>query len=726
MRCFLAALSAVAASVGAAQEPSSADQPGLVIRSLSFEGNRFIDDFTLRASIATTQSAFIARAPLVRDIGVGEKRYLDEDEFRRDVLRVLLLYRIHGFPEAHVDTVVRRTSEGAFIRFLISEGSPIRVRSIDIKGVEGIVRVVDLLHDLPLATGDPFSRPRFQAAADTVRSVLRERGYAFADVFRSYVVDDDSLVADLAFEVVPGRRVLVDTIIVEGAERIGAEAVTRMLSFTTGRPYRQSALYESQRDLYALGVFNFVNVALRDSVPSGPEDSTVGVRVQVSEARFRRFRAGAGYGTVDCFRALMGWTLSNAFGGGRSLDVSARASKFGAGKPFEAGFQHNVCGELGRDPDTSRLKLNYNLTVTLREPRFLDRRMRASLALSAERHSELRAFVREVVAGNLAVTRTTRWDVPVTLTYSLSYGSTVAEPAKFCVYLNVCRIQDTRFFTQTLTQSMVSLGFVRDRTNSVLDPSRGSFLTAEIRHSSRAIGSDSLTQFTKAVAEFAAYVPLARRTTFAWRVRVGALTSPRITLSGAPGLRDTLAFAPPAERFYSGGPTTVRGYAQNTLGPVVYVVDPLRGDSVFNESLGVNVWVPDTLTSPTGGNQMLIANAELRFPLFAVLGRPFGAAVFIDAGQVFERGRERVRLTDLRFTPGAGLRTGSPLGPVRIDVAYNPHPPAQGTLYLQTETSLLEQDPPNDAIPGDRMYNPRPASGFLGRLRFHFAVGQPF
>jgi outer membrane protein assembly complex protein YaeT len=671
------------------------------VRELRFEGNRFLDDYTLRNSIATTQSGYLARVPVVRQIGAGEKRYLDEDEFRRDVLRVLLLYRIHGFPEAHVDTAVRRTDEGAFIRFFISEGRPIRVRSIHVRGTEGIVRTADMLHDLPLAAGDPFSRPRFQAAADTVRAVLRERGYPFAEVFRAYEVDDQDLLADLSFDVLPGPRATVDTILVEGADRIGADAVTRMLAVAPGRRYRHSDLYASQRDLYALGVFNFVDVSLADTVPTGPSDTTVTVRVRLSEGRFRRMRAGAGYGTVDCFRALAAWTHSNAFGGGRSLDLSARTSKLGTGKPFDAGLEHNVCGEVGKDRDTNRLKLNYNVSITLREPHLFDRRTRAAGSLTAERHSELRAFVREVVGGNVAVTRQTRWDIPVTLTYSLSYGSTVAEPAKFCVFFNVCRIQDTEFFVQPLTQSMLTLGLVRDRTNSVLDPSRGSLFTADLRYSSRAIGSSDLSQFAKAVVEFASYHPLGRRTTVSWRVRVGALAAPQVPLrrDSLALVSDTVEFAPPAERFYAGGPTTVRGFGQNTLGPVVYVVDSLGGD---------------TLISPTGGNEMIIANAELRFPLFTLFGRSLGGALFVDAGQVFERGQDTVRLADVRITPGLGFRVGSPLGPLRLDVAYNPHPPQRGTLYLQGDRSLevLARDfAPNRAA---------------GRLKFHFAVGQAF
>ena len=696
------ALGALALAVpgrGLAQEPPGEEVQALVVRQLAFDGNRFIDDYTLAASIATSPSAWIARAPLIRSLGVGEKRRLDEGELRRDVLRLLLLYRLQGFPEAHVDTVVRRTDGGAWIRFAITEGRPIRVRSIAITGVDGIVPEADLRHDLPLAVGDPFSRPRFQAAVDTLQSALREAGHPFVEVFRSYEVDDDSLVAHLAFEVVPGPRAVVDRIEVQGARTVDAEAVTRMLSFRPGSVFRQSALYASQRDLYRLGVFNYVNIGLLDSVPGLPGDTGVAVLVQVSEGRLRRLRAGGGYGTVDCFRVLAAWTANNVFGGGRSLDVSARASRIGAGDPMGAGFEQNICGALGDDRGTERDKLNGNVTVNLREPYLWSRHMRGSVSFSLERHSEVNAFMREAVGGNVGVTRQTPWDVPVTLSYGLSFGRTVAEPAIFCAFLNVCRvdstaIDDTKLFREPRAQSMLSLGLVRDRTNSVIDPSRGSTFTAELRYASGAIGSDELAQFVKGVLEFTSYHALGRRTTFAWRLRGGAILSPRLEFTG-----QSVGFVPPAERFYGGGSTSVRGYAQNALGPFVAVVDSARG--------------ADTLTSPTGGNQLFVANAELRFPLPAILGRPLAGAAFVDAGQVFERENELVRVSNIRVTPGLGIRIPSPLGPIRLDVAYNPHAAESGALYQRVGDRLERR--PDDFTPSGR-----------SRLQFHFAVGQAF
>ena len=97
--CLLASTGLVGAVVA---QPA----PGLVVRQLEFEGNKALSEDVLAASIATTRSNWFATTPLIRKVGLGEKRYLNEQEFRRDVLRLVLLYRRSGFLEVEVDTTL--------------------------------------------------------------------------------------------------------------------------------------------------------------------------------------------------------------------------------------------------------------------------------------------------------------------------------------------------------------------------------------------------------------------------------------------------------------------------------------------------------------------------------------------------------------------------------------------------------------------------------------------
>ena len=116
----------------------AAQEPDRVVRQLKFEGNQAIPNATLAAAIGTTNSSWFATSGLVRWIGLGAKRYFNETEFRRDVLRLEVLYKRSGFPDVAVDTAVRRTPEDAYVTFRIHEGRPIRISKVIIRGVDSL------------------------------------------------------------------------------------------------------------------------------------------------------------------------------------------------------------------------------------------------------------------------------------------------------------------------------------------------------------------------------------------------------------------------------------------------------------------------------------------------------------------------------------------------------------------------------------------------------------
>ena len=119
---FLLVAACAAAPLAAQQER--------VVRGLSFEGNHAIDDYTLGSAIATSSSSVFASLWLLRWMGLGEKRYFNELEFRRDVVRLLLLYRQSGYMNAVVDTVVRREGGDVHVLFRMYEGEPVRLTKL--------------------------------------------------------------------------------------------------------------------------------------------------------------------------------------------------------------------------------------------------------------------------------------------------------------------------------------------------------------------------------------------------------------------------------------------------------------------------------------------------------------------------------------------------------------------------------------------------------------------
>jgi outer membrane protein assembly factor BamA len=222
------------------------------------------------------------------------------------------------------------------------------------------------------------------------------------------------------------------------------------------------------------------------------------------------------------------------------------------------------------------------------------------------------------------------------------------------------------------------------------------------------VGSDPFYEFNRGELELAQYYPLGRRTVFAWRLRGGTILPQRITFKG-----QSARFVPPEQRFYAGGPNSVRGYGRNDLGPHVYVTS----DSAALKDTTVTSFT-DLRTAPTGGNSVFVFNAELRFatPVFPQRMR---VAVFVDVGQVRQRGQELITTRSMRVTPGAGLRFTTPLGPVRLDAAYNGYAAEPGPLLFEDlATGQL-------TTIRNSYRTPRPSS-FWRRLVLQFAVGQAF
>ena len=687
-----------------------------MVRQLSFEGNRAIDDYTLTTAIATSASSWAARYGLVRWIGMGEKRYLDELELRRDVVRLILLYRQSGYMNAAVDTVIRRTPRDAFVTFRIHEGEPVRVTRFDLLGLDPVVDTESLRHDLPLQVGDPFNRFLYQASSDTVIARLRNVGYPFAEVYRSFTADGERREAEVALEAVPGRRMYIGVVDIEGLQDIDTATVRHILPLHPGAVYRQSQIYQSQRELYGLGVFRSANVVLVDSIPpphpegsSNGADSTVRILIQVQEGQRHRIRVGAGYGSIECFRVQAGWAANNFLGAARTLDVSGRVSKLGASFPADAGFRNNLCRALLDDPRADTL--DYSLGVTLQQPAFPGRRQTASAGIFLERRSELKAYTRTAVGFNLGVVFNARGGLPVSLGYGYSVGRTAAQPAVYCSIFRACDAGDQGFLANRRAFASVTAGVVRDRVNSPLDPTSGSLVTATVMHSSRLVGSDPFYEFNRGELEIARYHPIGRRIVFAWRARTGTILPQRITLSG-----QSAKFVPPEQRFYAGGPNSVRGYGRNELGPRVYVTGDTTAPN--REIVGNDTIYHDLRTAPTGGNSAFVVNAELRLPS-PVFPQRMRVGLFVDAGQVWERGEELVSVGNVRVTPGVGLRFTTPLGPVRLDLAYNGYRAEAGPLlFSDTATNSITRI-------RDAYSTQRPAS-FFRRLVLQFAVGQAF
>jgi outer membrane protein insertion porin family len=182
--------------------------------------------------------------------------------------------------------------------------------------------------------------------------------------------------------------------------------------------------------------------------------------------------------------------------------------------------------------------------------------------------------------------------------------------------------------------SSLSPALVWDLRDDIFNPRKGALYGIVVKQAMHQLGSQA--DFTKVSVQSSWYVPLSRGVITALSARAGMAWPHYET-----------AEVPLHERFYLGGSTTVRGYTQDSVGP-----------SAKN---------PDGTITPTGGSSMVLFNAELRF----MLSEGFGFVLFSDAGNVWVD--QDIKLDDLRASYGAGIRYGTPIGPLRIDYGQKIH-----------------------------------------------------
>lgn len=737
---LMMALAAPATQAGA--QDLSCEPEDVEVQKVSFQGNRAFGDADLGNAVATTPSSFTRRhgIPLLR----GTRRCLNPLELQRDVFRLRHFYRQRGYYSTRIDTAVTKVRQGAVaVEFRVIEGTPVLIGSLVITGLDTVRDGDRLARFLRPLQGKVFDKGRVQTAIDSIVQRLHDNGYASAQALFGFDVPDTARnLASVQVDFVPGRVARIGEILIVSEPARPGESVSipdktvlGLLSFEKGDVFREREFFRSQRDLYQLDAYRHVEIQLAPDSLQPPGDSLLIVHALLAEREMRSVRMGVGWATLDCFRSQVRYTDRDFFGGARRLEVNGRLTKIGVGAPLD-GAEALCRQDVRSDPFSE--KLNYYGGITLREPTLFGLRNVPTFTVFSERRSEFRAYQRTIPFGGIAsVRRELRPRVPLSLSYQIEYGRTDAEPAVFCSVFNVCNLNDVATLTRSNRLAVLSAAITRDRTDNPFDPSRGDQIRLELRHASVVVGSDPSLQFNKWLGDAAHYRRLGGGTVLAGRLQVGGVLA-------IGSLRGADKFVPPQERLYGGGANSVRGYNQNELGPVVYIVDRFDtlvtgGDTTFQANPAD---VRPRRASPSGGNSLVVANLEwrIRSPFLPELVQ---WVLFADAGQVYNRASETVNFARFKVTPGGGLRVASPVGPLRLDVAYNGYPSRAGAAYFvqpattgdssvdATSRTLLCVSPGNDLEKGigdncPETFSPPRKTSFLSRLTLHFSIGQAF
>jgi len=740
---LLFALAAVSVARPAAAQDLSCDRGDREVRALRFTGNREYAAAALAATVATTPSS-VAGLPVI-----GERRCLDPVEFARDVQRLETLYRRRGFPDVTVDTTVTIVRPGVIeITFAIREGDPMRITALALRGLDLDPEVRDAARDFPLTVGGVFDRGALEAGRDTLVRRLRNKGWPQAEALVAYTTITAAHTADVEVSVVPGVRAKLGRIALEidagtDPRRVSDATVRRAMALKTGDWYSARAIIDAQRNLYQTDAFQRVDLQPDSIQPAG--DSIVNLVVRLVEGDRWAARGGLGWATLDCFRMQGSLTDRDFLPFAQRLELTGRVSKIGIGDPLDGA--PNLCQGQARSDPYSRT-LNYYTSMTVRQPVRATQARVPSLTVFSSTLSEFKAFLRRTpIGGALSVTDPFPMSgLPSTLSYQVELGRTEAEPAFFCAVFNACDTESRTFLQRNNRLAALEYSVVRVRVNDPLRPTGGTTVRLNVRHASTLIGSDRSQQFNRGTGDVSWYHALGGGATLTTHLRGGVVygggTTPR-----------TGGFIPPQERLYAGGPTTVRGFRQNELGPAVYIVSRFDTVSVNGQRFyrADSTSVTERVV-PTGGNTLIVANLEAQLPS-PLAPKLLQIAVFADAGKLWNRGSASPAAASsdegpsVKVTPGLGMRIASPFGAIRIDLGYNGYRLPAGAAYynaplqagiaplycvspgngLAVNAAGINGAPPEQEAGGcPNSFRPTRGAGFLRRLNPSIWIGQAF
>jgi outer membrane protein insertion porin family len=579
--------------------------PRVYVRNINFVGLKSFDPDDLKDEIQT-KTWF----PLLRD-GTYNPDTLDDD-----VAALRRYFERKGFFDAKVGRrlVFSPDMSELQVDFLVDEGPRYRVSRISFKGNTSLSEA-ELRTALRTREGDPFDGERVRR---DVRELVRKYS-PLGFIFEEQSNDPDYLritprtvfsmqpgEVEVVFDIAEGKPFRVGEILPRGNSRTQDKVVLRELKLAPGDVYNSGAVQDAEERLRGSPYFSSASIT-----PVGDADGIRDLVVEVAEGQTAFFQVGAGINSNGGLGGNLTFTQRNfdiANWPDSWDDLVEGRALVGAGQSFRASLE----------PGTEVS----NASIQWVEPWLFDQPY--SLLLEGYlRTRDYDEYDQRSLGGRVSVTRRFRdvWSVTLSLRGEVVDIRDIDDPpARSIQILAEEGDHPMTSITASIRRNTVNRGIVL-HTGSNLGFSWESV---------GLLAGDY--QFQKLILSYDRYFTLSedlleRRTVLAFRSSVGYIFDD----------------APFFERFYGGGLGSVRGFSFRGISPR----DGPQDDAV-------------------GGDFLLLANAELSFPLYAESLR---GVVFVDAGTV----ETNVEITTMRVAVGGGIRMVIPfLGqvPIAIDLAW--------------------------------------------------------
>lgn len=459
--------------------------------------------------------------------------------------------------------------------------------------------------------GEVFVRDRLTESTKKIGDRLGNEGYAFANVNAVPELDKEKATVAFTLFVDPGRRVYVNRVNVAGNTRTQDEVIRREIRQMEGAYYDAEKINRSRDRLNRLGYFNEVNIETPGV--SGTTDQ-VDVNVSVTEKSTGNVMLGAGFSSSEGLVLSGSVSQSNVFGTGNRLTAQ-----------INSGSVNTVYSLSYTNPYYTIDGVSLGYDIYRRD-------------VDASSLDNVAAYETSTYGAGM------RFGLPVSerdfMTFGLSYEQTSIAVDPYPEGTPDAQLTRHQQFVGPTGERdddtvRVDAAWSRNTRNSFLFPTQGLFqrIAAEVGTPAGSL------QYYKLSLQHQQFFPLSKNFTLMLNAELGYGDG----LDGEP--------LPFFKNFYAGGTSSVRGFRNGTLGP-----RDANGDAL-------------------GGDQRLIANAEIFFPLPGLKDdQSLRMSAFVDAGAAFGPNDAQglyseFEADDLRYSAGVALLWVSPLGPLKFSLA---------------------------------------------------------
>ena len=630
--------------------------------------------------------------------------------------------------------IAQPTKRGVAVTFRINEGEPTRIASLTINQGESILSKHELARAVAVQEGDPMNLVALDTTLDRLHVAIWNHGYGDASIDTSVTPLGDAHALALRITIEPRYLTRVGSVQFEGNHSLSDATLRRAVVLKPGVLYTHDAVLESQRRL-------FESPALARGVVVTPPtgDSVKQITVAISEAPAHEASVTAGVNTID-FGQVSAELRHNALGNGRWLALHAAVGNLLGPQLNGHGVFREVVPDALAD-GSPFLSPTYQGSITLTQPWLGGARTSAAIKAFAGRRSLPGVVVDEDAGATLGIVHYLGVRFPVGLNYRFESTRVQGGAVYYCAGYGVCDNATIDALQRRQRLSPIGASAWIDRADDLEAPTRGYTWVVDAEHASRITGSTfAHDRISADAAYYRAFgrVPASEDVgkqpmVLALHGRAGwvrPLAEDRAAL-GVAG--DGPGILHPRARFYAGGMQSVRGFAENELGPRVLQArhESLIAAGCTDATIADGSCDPGPVPNnvlfprPVGGSSVIEGNVELRIPV----RKQLGAVAFVDGAYVGVAGIASPARGKGAVTPGVGLRYRSPLGVLRLDVGLRP----VGHEMLPVVAAV-----PDGAggtrivrLTQEKSYSPvDPSPGTLRnigrRLVVHFAMGQAF